>query len=544
MKRLKLLCAMLALLALIALVIAYASPYAPVVQPVMEIEEIWAIEDAREESETPLVTALSMNGMPMAYDAEANRFYCTLGLDHADAWPDMHMTAPGAKDISIVLVDDYTYDWCADAIRDGYAYQLMAYTDTAYHYSEIVFTGLPQLMIETSGELTREDSPVTVTGAAFGEAPLSATGRIHLRGASTMLFKKKNYKLEFTRERNGYGKKISVALPGFGEADDIALLPCVQESEKMRDKLSWDLYAMIAADGEPFGARRTEYVELFIDGAYAGVYLMVEPVDIPYELGLEDSRRTQTDSVYRTAALNFSKDREYVKHPFRSNAGYELYYEPQGAEPFAAIRPYIELMRETDDEVFAEKALQMIDLHSLMRHVLFVQAGGMTDNFFNNMYIWAHPENGGVTYRFAPWDLDMTWGLMKVDIGEEFENWLHFPLADRMINLNVGNIRQRLYDEWQEMRQTVFSEETLTALIQEYIHQLGDSGALARDAEKWGTDVYYPDGYEIISFAAVRYPLMDAALELLVSNGGAPAGFLTNSEYELKGGTMLLDLWQ
>ena len=35
-------------------------------------------------SETPLVTALSMNGMPMAYDAEANRFYCTLGLDHAD----------------------------------------------------------------------------------------------------------------------------------------------------------------------------------------------------------------------------------------------------------------------------------------------------------------------------------------------------------------------------------------------------------------------------------------------------------------------------
>ena len=235
MKRLKLLCAMLALLALIALVIAYASPYAPVVKPVMEIEAIWAIEDAREESETPLVTALSMNGMPMAYDAEANRFYCTLGLDHADVWPDMHMTAPGAKDVSIVLVDDYTYDWCADAIRDGYAYQLMAYTDTAYHYSEIVFTGLPQLMIETSGELTREDSPVTVTGAAFGEAPLSATGRIHLRGASTMLFKKKNYKLEFTRERNGYGKKISVALPGFGEADDIALLPCVQESEKMRD---------------------------------------------------------------------------------------------------------------------------------------------------------------------------------------------------------------------------------------------------------------------------------------------------------------------
>ena len=544
MKRLKLLGAMLALLALIALVIVYASPYAPVVQPVMDIEEIWAIEDTREESETPLVTALELSGMPLARDAEANRFYCTLGLDHAEEWPQMHLTAPGAKGVSIVFVDDYSYDWCSDAIRDGYGYQLMAYTDTAYHYFEIVFTGLPQLSIKTSGELTREDSPVTVSAAGYGEAPLAATGRIHLRGASTMLFEKKSYKLEFTRERNGYGKKIGVVLPGFGETDDIALLPCVHEREKMRDKLSWDLYAMIAADGESFGARRAEYVELFVDDAYAGVYLMVEPVDIAYELGLEDSRRTETDSVYRTAALNFSKDREYVKHPFRSNAGYELYYAPAGGEPFGAIGPYIDLLREEDDEVFIEKALQMIDLDSMLRYVLFVQAGGMTDNFFNNMYIWAHPQGGSVTYRFAPWDLDMTWGRMKEDIGEEFENWLHFPLADRMINLNAGNSRQRLYDMWQEMRKTVFSEETLEARIQEYIRQLGDSGALARDAERWGTDMYYPDGYEIISFAAVRYPLIDAAVELIAGNGGEPVSFLTNSEYERKGGTMLPDLPQ
>ena len=78
MKRLKLLGAILALLALIALVIVYASPYAPVVQPVMDIEEIWAIEDTRAESETPLVTALELSGMPLARDAEANRFYCII----------------------------------------------------------------------------------------------------------------------------------------------------------------------------------------------------------------------------------------------------------------------------------------------------------------------------------------------------------------------------------------------------------------------------------------------------------------------------------
>ena len=545
-QKLRMLAGMMLLAGMAAAVVVFASPYAPVVQPAPDIEAIWAIEDAREESEMPLLTALSLGGMPLAYDAEANRFFCTLGLDHGDAWPQMHLTAPGAKGLSVVFVDDYSYDWCADAIREGYAYQLLAYNDEAFSYAEIVFTGLPQLQIFTRGEVTEADSPVTVSGAGYGEEALSSTGRIHLRGASTMLFRKKSYKLEFTRERGGYGKKISRYVPGFGEADDIALLPCVQENEKMRDKLSWDLYAMIAQDDESFGARRAEYVELFIDNAYAGLYLMVEPVDIAQELALEDSRRAETDSVYRTAALNFSKGREYVKHPFRSNAGYELYYAPgSGADPFAAIRPYIELLREEDDAVFAKKALEMIDIDSMLRQVLFVQGGGMTDNFFNNMYIWAHPENGGgMTYRFAPWDLDMTWGLMKVDIGEEFENWLHFPLADRMINLNVGGIRQRLYDMWQEMRRTVFSEAVLEEKISKYIHLLGDSGALARDAERWGTDMYYPDGYEIISFAAVRYPLIDAAVELIAGNGGEPVSFLTNSEYELKGGTMLPALEQ
>ena len=43
--------------------------------------------------------------------------------------------------LTLCFVDDYAYDACADAIRDGYAYQIMAYTDEAYSYSDVVFTG-------------------------------------------------------------------------------------------------------------------------------------------------------------------------------------------------------------------------------------------------------------------------------------------------------------------------------------------------------------------------------------------------------------------
>ena len=53
--------------ALLAGVVIYGSPYAPVIEPVAEIEAIWAIEDTRTESETPLVTALENHGARLGY---------------------------------------------------------------------------------------------------------------------------------------------------------------------------------------------------------------------------------------------------------------------------------------------------------------------------------------------------------------------------------------------------------------------------------------------------------------------------------------------
>lgn len=540
--KLRILLAMALLTAMMAGVVYLASPYAPVVLPAPEnIEELWAIEDTREESETPLVTALENFGVPLAYDAQANRFYCTLGMDNGESWPELHLIAPQAEGVTLVFSDDYSYDWCSDAIRDGYAYQVMAYNDTHFSYFEIVFTGLPQVQIMTDGqEFTTEDSPIRVLVSAYGEETLDSTARIHLRGASTLLFEKQSYKVEFTREKDGKAKKIEREVPGFGAANDVALLPCWHDDIKMRDKLSWDLWAQLAEDDEPFGARKTEYVEVFKDNEYFGLYVMIEPVDVKEELLLAGDDHLMTDSVYRTAALNFSRDREYYKHPHRGNAGYELYYAPAELdsfeERFAGLEPYIELTKIQDDAEFARRAQEIIDVHSMLRHVLLMQGGAIADNFFNNMYIWAHPQkDGGMTYRFSLWDLDMSWGFEKDEIGEEYERWLYFPVADRMLNLDVGGIRQMAYDMWHQMRQTIFSEEQLAERIAQYTVQIGESGALMRDAERWGTEMYYPDGYELVNFAGIRWPLIDEVMELLVTTDG-PVDFLSRSHYEQKAG--------
>ena len=45
-----------------------------------------------EESEEPLVTRLFCNGAEAAYDAESNTFYCTLGLENGEEWPEIKLT--------------------------------------------------------------------------------------------------------------------------------------------------------------------------------------------------------------------------------------------------------------------------------------------------------------------------------------------------------------------------------------------------------------------------------------------------------------------
>ena len=56
----------------------------------------------------------------------------------------------------------------------------------------------------------------------------------------------------------------------------------------------------------------------------------------------------------------------------------------------------------------------------------------------------------------------------------------------------------------------------IEAMITQYVHELGDSGAYARDSERWEKGDFYPDGYNIVSFAYSRFEMMDAWVDALV----------------------------
>ncbi|MBQ2989763.1 MAG: CotH kinase family protein [Clostridia bacterium] len=519
MKRWNLLLAMALLGALVAAVVVFASPYAPVVQPVRDIEEIWAIEDARQESETPLVTRLENNGVPLGYDAGQNTFYCTLGPENGDAWPQLHLTAPGADGIEICFVDDYAYDWCRDAIRENYAYQIIAYDDGMFSYAQVVFTGLPMLSLTTAEAVPAHvDVPAQLAWSYDAERSLETYARTHKRGASTLFYgnPKVGYKIEFTRGADGR-KKTQMHVEGLGLTDELVLIPCLNE-EMMQDRLCWDLYGMLADADEPFGRRDMFYTELIVNGDYEGVFLAMRPFDYAEELNKAGKTAAQTDSIYRTIVPN-ALDTERPIYTDAGRAAYELYYthRPVGRafEPLTAFARAFDAAYEesaSGDSALLGVVNGQMDVDSFLRYFLYVQACGLQDNLINNMYVWAHASAQGLTYRLVPWDLNVSWGSGSENY--EDQRWHALPILDRTLEIDCGGeIRRRMLEIWREMRAEAFTAENVERLVAQYTAELEESGAYYRDAVRWGKSSSYPDGYSICAYAQLRFDMLDARIE-------------------------------
>lgn len=513
MDRLKLIGEIFMMFALLSFAVLLDSPYEPVIEAAEQIETVWAIEDTRQESEEPLVSKLSNHGVPLGFDKASNTFYCTLGLEQMDAWPDIHLTAECSKDVRLVFVDDYDYDWCKDAIEEGYPYQAMAYTDDAFWYFDIVFTGLPVISLYCGEDIGIEDTAAQMSLSVFDSEPVATTVHTHLRGGGTRSSEKKNLRVKFIRDENG--RKNVINLPGFGLRENILLNPMVFDETMLRDRINWKLYGDLLGSGYDgaFGARKTAYVEVFLNDEYQGVYLMMEPMDAEEELAKEGGRNLLTDGVYRSVIFNFADDRPVTQNPLKDVGRYELRYEPLQTRQFGLLEEYLNLLREQDDEAFVSRSACM-DMESVVRYVLLRQVACLADNISNNMYLWARMTPEGVRYTLAPWDMDISWGRKPETVGANDENWLAFPLVDRMLVCSVPGLKELMLQRWDEWRGEIFTQEHIAAALEAYEAELKRSGALMRNAERWGMEINAAAAEELTGFALTRLEVIDAAMEM------------------------------
>lgn len=475
-------------------------------------------------AEEELLTELIFAGEPLPCDRESGTFYLPVDMDMPE-WEKGRFSS-GHKGVRVYLLDNPLEDEKEKAVREGKRYRLLAVKDEVYREYGVIFTGLPILSIETEEEIRYDEVYgrmrllLADTKEDWGFESLMSG---HIRGGSSRLNPKKSYKMTLYKQNqvgSGELRENQVSLLNMRKDDEWILYSIYSEDTKLRDKLSLDIWnesgALTIESGGHYGYHM-EYIELFQNGKYWGMYGLMEPVDYK-QLNLTKEGESQPeDFLYK------QKDADVFElkgnHAVQDEAHMEV------------LNRYLELLN-AEDEIFAREIPKLIDVDSALEVWLYLQAVLGMDNIERNIFYPARYEDGQYRLYFMPWDMDYSWGnvhdfdaLNRSRFSEEIWTMrIAWRLGDRLVQLDVEGSREKVRKRWENLRENVYSDAYLRGHIQSYVHQIIDSGAFWRDEALWYDSQHSEDFEGLIRLACERMEFLDTQLM-------APLLYLELEEY-------------
>ena len=474
---------------------------------------------------------LCFEGEELACDREQMIFYLPVDMD-LEEWE--AGTFSNVDDsIEILPMKDYTLLDKQETVAQGLQIPFLAWNREGGTCRKVyvVFTGLPVVKMETAADL---DIDTVFAGAvSFYEAcgqedwVLTSVFEAHERGQTTRAYPKKGYRVNLVDVTStGISRKNKQSVLGMRKSDSWIFYAIYSDGTKVRDKFNTELWAGIGAEDTPYDAyfgTKMKYAELVVNGEYRGLYGIFEPVN--------KTQLAITDEEYlykRTYGRALSQE-------LFDSAGPDDYLTVLGMEikgkkgngtslDWKQLRQFIAITEEEDEE-FAQDAQQLLDLDNVADIWIYLQFLYGEDNIYKNMFFAFKKDTDGYQgYKLylVPWDTDLTWGNVYVDSKEELyvkwapenaDRYLEWPLLDRLIELDVGGIREKIKDRWTELRSGILSEESMNEIFTECTHQVQDSGAFMRDATRWPDSRHDADYDGMKQFMKERTEFLDKMIQ-------------------------------
>ncbi|MCI8613710.1 MAG: hypothetical protein HFJ01_01135 [Lachnospiraceae bacterium] len=483
---------------------------------VLSMEEINLLcegkEDAFMESE------ITLNGGKIAYDSEQNLLLVPQNLSEEQF--EGSLQVPDGK---LYFLEDEALGDKAQTIRESKMLHLFWIRDTRCWMYNVYFTGMPVASIDTK-EVSEEEIS---SGEIWVYDPYHSAAEYqkaectwHLRGATSLNYEKSSYRLTLT------DKKLS--LLGMRKDDDWMLHSLYDDEGLIHNKLSYEVWQEIAASNDVNHDEgiSMEYVELFLDDTYLGVYGLSERIDkkalhlndkdILYKCkdqkdpGLDDFYSELTEEMTPTFVWKHPKD-----------------FEMEDWEP---LRKWVSMFCFEEFEDY-ESAAAILNMENAVDYNLFNMLTCGMDNIMKNIYFHADYQEDG-SYRFIkiPWDLNMTWGNSWIDDGncnfnrfqeknfDGDDGWTpDMYLLYEHVPEKTGPL---LADRWQELRVNIITKEALYEKLDSEFAYLYDSGAYIRNRQKWPPKgEYWQDEY-IYEYVDRRIDFLDGYFEQMRRQGG------------------------
>ncbi len=320
------------------------------------------------------------------------------------------------------------------------------------------------------------------------------------RGESSLLYPKKGYSFE-TKEETGEDRDTSFL--NFPAEEDWILHGPFADKSLMRNVLTMELARRMGQY-----ASKTEFCELFINGDYQGIYVLMEQikrdkgrVDIS-KLRDEDIAgdeltggyiyridKGESDWLSNFTALNNSNT--------NSNLAYQLVYpdiDNVQPEQFDYIKSHVdsfERAMQLPTLSFGGKTMEeYIDLNSFAEAHLLNELGRNVDGYRLSSYFHKKKDsNGGKIHAGPVWDFNFAFRNADYCSGAQTNGLIFDVLCDSDfpfwwdVLLNDESFNDLAKCRWEELRSGPFHQDAILAFIDEQATYL--QPAVQRNFQKW-----------------------------------------------------------
>ncbi|NOX88902.1 MAG: hypothetical protein GXO77_07740 [Calditrichaeota bacterium] len=320
---------------------------------------------------------------------------------------------------------------------------------------------------------------------ALIDTVVSAVG-FRLRGNTSRTAAKKSFKLSFNTFEPGrkfFGiEKLNLN----GEHNDPSIV---------RSKLCWDFFEKIGLH-----ASASAHVAVYINGAYYGLYVLVEHVD---EQFLKTHFKNPSGNLWKClwpADLTWRGDSPQNYYPYYDEERpYNLKTNVQTYD-FKPLARLIRILNKTADDVFIDSLMSVFDVPDLMKYFAANLLLGSWDDYWslmNNYYLYY--DYSEKKFHLIPYDYDNTFGVDFFGIDWANADIYDFPkvtdgarpLAERIMN---NPSLRNLYTHYLKFyRDSVFA----LRLWQNEIDEIKDRIAPFAEADTYRTKDY---GFTIEDF--------------------------------------------
>lgn len=404
--------------------------------------------------------------------------------------------------------------------------KILAYTDDYYFETNLKFTGIPIVNIQSDQEISNVDTLVysEIIDPYYDERDseqyIQTNANMHIRGNTSREYDKKAFKYELIKE-NGENRKKN--LLGMRDDDDWVLDALYCDPSNIRNVVGCDLWNEMNSTNTSNDYDinlECEFVEVFINNNYAGIYVLKEPIDAK-QVGIEEKTSSELLIKGEGYKVEYKSEETYNSIDNYSRTAYEVYSmkypkESSNEELISDFTRFLDKVNPYFDYTITEKDLEEnYNLNSVIDYSILVSFTNAVDNTtIKNMFFYID-ENDKV--NFVPWDLDLSFGLFMrfeplnpvtgtvyVYDYENFDKYCPMYISESFEQYN-----HTLTERYNYLRKNVLSYENLEKICNNYKNLLMDSGAYDRDRKLYYDYDLEKEISDILSWSKKRIDYLD-----------------------------------